>query len=49
MIGTRDTALTIGFLIYPGFNALDLVRPHEVLTRLDVRCLIVAEAACIVP
>src|SRR5262245_50090014 len=33
----------IGFIIYPRFNALDLVGPHEVLARLDVQCLIIAK------
>ena len=29
----------------PGFNALNLVGPHEVLSRLDARCYLVSEKA----
>ena len=37
--------MDIGFVIYPGFNALDLMGPHEVLSRLDARCFLVSENA----
>ena len=33
----RPEKITIGFVIYPGFNALDLVGPHEILSRLNAR------------
>lgn len=45
LIGSGERGFSVGFLIYPGFNALDLVGPHEVLARLDGRAVIVAEAA----
>ena len=35
--------LTVGLLVYPRFNGLDLVGPHEVLARLDAHCLVVSE------
>ena len=35
--------IDIGFVIYPNFNALDLIGPHEVLSRLDARCFLVSE------
>ncbi len=35
--------IDIGFVIHPNFNALDLVGPHEVLSRLHSRCLLISE------
>ncbi len=32
--------IDIGFVIYPNFNALDLVGPYEVLSRLHSKCLL---------
>ncbi len=33
-----------GFVIYPGFTGLDLIGPHEVLTRCDgARCILIAK------
>jgi transcriptional regulator GlxA family with amidase domain len=39
----RPEKITIGFVIYPGFNALDLVGPHEILSRLNARFFLVSE------
>jgi cyclohexyl-isocyanide hydratase len=37
-----DLALTIGFLAFPGVTALDLVGPYDVLSRLQLRAVVVA-------
>jgi transcriptional regulator GlxA family with amidase domain len=34
--------LLVGFVIYPGFTGLDLIGPHEVLSRCGTRCRFVA-------
>jgi transcriptional regulator GlxA family with amidase domain len=34
--------LVAGFVLFPGFTGLDLVGPHEVLSRSGLRCLFVA-------
>lgn len=43
----QQSGCHVGFIVYPGFTALDLVGPYEVLSRLDTdtRCLIVARQA----
>ncbi len=37
--------INIGFVLFPNFNALDLVGPHEVLSRLHSRCILISENA----
>jgi cyclohexyl-isocyanide hydratase len=37
-----DKDLLIGFVLFPGFTALDLVGPHEVLVRTAGKCVLAA-------
>ncbi len=39
----------IVFLAYPGITALDLVGPHEILSRFDWPCLVAAATDALVP
>src|SRR4029079_2647825 len=39
---TLERELTIGFVAFPGVTALDLVGPHEVLSRLRLCAIVVA-------
>jgi cyclohexyl-isocyanide hydratase len=38
----HEESLLVGFVLFPGFTGLDLVGPHEVLSRCGCRCLFVA-------
>jgi cyclohexyl-isocyanide hydratase len=40
-VDERPDLLTVGFLAFPGVTALDLVGPHEILSRLPARTVIV--------
>jgi transcriptional regulator GlxA family with amidase domain len=37
-----EPKILIGFVLFDGFTGLDLIGPHEVLARLDSRCVLVA-------
>ena len=41
--------IRIGFVIYSGFNILDLAGPYEVLSRLDSECFLVSEEVGPIP
>lgn len=41
--------IRIGFVIYSGFNVLDLAGPYEVLSRLDSECFLVSEEVGPIP
>jgi cyclohexyl-isocyanide hydratase len=34
--------LTAGFVLFPGYTGLDVIGPHEVLARTNVKCLLIA-------
>lgn len=34
----------IGFLLFAGINALDLIGPHEVLSRIGAECILIGES-----
>ncbi len=39
---TAESDFLVGFILFPGFTALDLIGPHEVLARCCKRCLLIA-------
>jgi cyclohexyl-isocyanide hydratase len=38
---TTEGDFLVGFVLFPGFTALDLIGPHEVLVRCCKRCLLI--------
>jgi cyclohexyl-isocyanide hydratase len=44
MTETHDAGgtLLVGFVLFPGYTALDLIGPHEVLVRSRSRCILIA-------
>jgi cyclohexyl-isocyanide hydratase len=39
---TSDNRLLTGFVVFPGFTALDLIGPHEVIVRGNTECVLAA-------
>src|SRR5581483_11740103 len=39
---SKDKVL-LGFVMFPGFTGLDLIGPHEILSRSETKCLFVAK------
>lgn len=49
MTQAPESEVLVGFLLFPGFTALDLIGPHEVLARCCKPCLLLASTSEPVP